>query len=193
MQSLQLCFSLYQNAEDFTTLNLEPLFGTVHWPKLNNIWLYGVQLSPSVTSRFFSTHPSILSVTIIEATEDSRFIKSDNFDHNGPTTSDRLCFPAGTLPNITSFRAPEYFTLSLLASSTLSPRPLTELKLTITDEALEILPGLPSLRVFFTGVVSAEELKRLTATLPNLVELGAMPAEICGREYGVRTSFTFQE
>jgi hypothetical protein len=180
MQSLKLSFSVYSNGpgDDFTTVNLDPLFRVVDWPNLNNLMLYGVHLSPSVALRFFSSHPSILSFRAVEATAHSQLIKPDCFDHTYPKTSDRLCFPPNTLPNLKSFKAPEYFTLSLLTSPTSSPRLLTELKLTITDEALEIFPRLPSLKVLIAGLISEEQLKRLAAVLPDLVELSARPANL---------------
>ena len=148
-QTLKLNFSVYGNSymddgADFTTVDLNSLFGNMTWPDLETIQLYGVHLSPSVVSRFLAAHPSIRSLSVVEATPASQFIKSDDFNFLEPKTPDGLSFPSNTLPNITNICVPEYLTLPILASPTPSPRPLEQLSIQLTDESFEHLQRLSS-------------------------------------------------
>jgi hypothetical protein len=122
-----------------------------------------------------ATHPSIRSFTIVEATDNSRFVKTNEFDFLDPKTPDRLSFPTNTLPNITHLLAPDYLTLSILASPTSSPRPLHKISVGLTDESLFHLRELSSLKDISVGTTTPEQLANLAVILPNVVTLHAAP------------------
>jgi len=179
-QTLKLKFSVYGNSHqddsaDFTTVNLNSLFGDVTWPDLETVVLYGVHLSPSVVSRFLAAHPSIRSFCVVEATPQSQFVKQDDFNFLEPKTPDELSFRPNTLPNLIDIWAPGYLTLSILASSTSSPRPLEKLSIQLTDESFKYLGGLSSLKDISVGTTTPEQLTNLAAILPNIVKLNAIP------------------
>jgi hypothetical protein len=179
-QRLKLLFSLYNNAYtggggDFTTVDLNSLFGNVNWPDLETIMLYGVHLSPSVASRFFATHLSLRSISIVEATGNSLFIKSDNFNFTEPETPDRLPFPPNVLPNLNVIRAPPYLTQSILTSPTKFPRPITQLPTQLTNESLRHLQRLPLLKQVTVERTTPEGLATLAKIQPNITTLGASP------------------
>jgi len=168
-QTLKLNFSVYGNSymddgADFTTVDLNSLFGNMTWPDLETIQLYGVHLSPSVVSRFLAAHPSIRSLSVVEATPASQFIKSDDFNFLEPKTPDGLSFPSNTLPNITNICVPEYLTLPILASPTPSPRPWSNCQSNLQTSHLNIYKGF----------------------LPNIVKLGAIPVSPSGSNSNFR-------
>jgi hypothetical protein len=179
-QSLKLSFCLYNNAYqddsgDFTTVNLDPLFGSITWPKLETLMLYGVHLSPPILSRFLAAHPSIRSLTVVEATDVSRFVKSNQFNFLDPKIPDRLSFPPNLLPNITDMFVPNYLTLSILASPISSPRHLQKLKISLSDGSFKLLQDFCSLKHLSVESATPEQLASLAAILPNIVKLSAYP------------------
>jgi len=177
---LRLSFALYNNpcqnnCEDFTTVDLNSLFNTANWPKLEEVSLYGAHLSQSVASQFLAAHPSISAFSVYEATTASQFIKSEDFEVTNPKPPSGLSFPSETLANIIHIRAPDYLTRAILSSPTSSPRPLQHLSIELKDEASQLLGGLSSLRGLSIGTTTPQELISLATILPEIVNLGTDP------------------
>lgn len=133
-----------------------------------------MHLTPSAAIHFFSTHPSLSSIRVIEGVA-ARFIKSPSFDRHNPAPPDVLPMPPNVLPHLQRLVTPSYFSRSILCSSTARPRPLTEVLISpkdMTPHLATVLSKAP-LRKIAIGRSTLEELKYMAKVVPNLPELSS--------------------
>ena len=108
-------------------MDLNSVLGVAHWPKLQTLEFYGVHISSAVAVSFFTKHPTIQSLLIIETTDPSRFIKTKKFDFLNPKPSRRIPFPKNILPNLRYLNVPSHITLSIINSPSKLGRKFSEL------------------------------------------------------------------
>lgn len=119
------------NNERLNTVDLNFLFHEARWPHLETLDICGGHFSPAVAARFFSTHPSISSITLANhVPQDQPIIISDPCDPGFP---EPIQFPANTLPNLAFLSAPSYFSIPLVMTPANGVRPLRALSLSMHE------------------------------------------------------------